>query len=74
MASCDEYIRLQDWAFVQGFALAKESSRPARWILHYIHHHDHSMDTAVAYPSPSGRTAQPRTFAEMNSFNYINRK
>lgn len=33
----DGYARLQDWAFVQGFALVKESSRPERWVLHCIH-------------------------------------
>ena len=36
----DGYIRLQYWAFTQGFALVKESSRPEQWILHCIHHHD----------------------------------
>ncbi len=32
---------MQDWAFVQRFALVKENCRPERWILHYIHHHHH---------------------------------
>lgn len=32
------YVRLQDWAFTQGFALVKESSRPERWVLQCIHH------------------------------------
>lgn len=41
----DRYARLQDWAFVQGFALVKESSRPERWVLHCIHHHDQTKDT-----------------------------
>lgn len=40
----DGYARLQDWAFVQGFALVKESSRPERWVLHYIHHHNQTKD------------------------------
>lgn len=40
----DRYARLQDWAFVQGFALVKESSRPERWVLHCIHHHDQTKD------------------------------
>ena len=38
------YVRLQDWAVLQGFALVKESSQPERWILHCIHHHDTSRD------------------------------
>ena len=36
----DGYARLQDWAFMQDFALVKESSRSERWVLHCIHHHD----------------------------------
>ena len=40
----DDYIRLQDRAFVQVFALVKESSRPERWVLHCIHHHDTTRD------------------------------
>ncbi len=40
----DGYARLQDWAFVQGFALVKESGRPERWVLHCIHHHDQTKD------------------------------
>lgn len=39
----DRY-RLQDWAFVQGFARVKESSRSSRWILHCIHYHDQTRD------------------------------
>ena len=27
------YIRLQDWAFIQGFALVKESTRLEKWIM-----------------------------------------
>ena len=30
------FVRLQDWAFTQGFALVKESSRPNRVVLVYI--------------------------------------
>ena len=41
----DGYIRLQDWAFIQGFALVKESSRPERWVLQCIHHHDKTRDS-----------------------------
>lgn len=33
----DGYIRLQDWAFIQGFALVKASTRAERWVLHCIH-------------------------------------
>ncbi len=40
----DGYTRLQGCAFVQGFALVKESSRPERWVLHCIHHHDQTKD------------------------------
>lgn len=40
----DGYTHLQDWAFVQGFALVKESSRPEQWVLHYIYHHDQIKD------------------------------
>lgn len=40
----DGYARLQDWAFVQAFALVKESSRPERWVLHCYHHHDQTKD------------------------------
>ena len=36
----DGYIRLQDWGFIQGFALVKASTRAERWVLHCIHHHD----------------------------------
>lgn len=39
------YIRLQDWTFTQGFALVKESSRPERWVLQCIHHHDKTRDS-----------------------------
>ncbi len=41
----DGYIRLQDWAFTQGFALVKESSRSERWVLQCIHHHDKTRDS-----------------------------
>ncbi len=41
----DGYIRLQDWAFTQCFALVKESSRPERVVLHCIHHHEKTRDT-----------------------------
>ncbi|MCJ1346320.1 hypothetical protein MMC31_004535 [Peltigera leucophlebia] len=43
------YIQLQDWAFVQGFALVKESSRSDRWILHCIHHQDQIRDYLKIY-------------------------
>ena len=33
----DGYVPLQDWAFLRGFALVKESRRPEGWILHCIH-------------------------------------
>lgn len=38
------YVRLQDWAFTQGFALVKESSRPERCVLHCIHHKAETKD------------------------------
>lgn len=38
------YIRFQDWAFIQGFALVKESSRPERFVLHCIHHKAETKD------------------------------
>lgn len=38
------YARLQDWVFIQGFALLKGSSRPEQWALHCIHHHDQTKD------------------------------
>ena len=38
------YVRLQDWAFTQGFALVKKSSRPERWILKCIHHKKETKD------------------------------
>lgn len=39
----DGDARLQDWAFVQGFALVKESSRPER-VLPCTNHHDQTKD------------------------------
>lgn len=38
------YVLLQDWAFTQGFALVKESSRPERYVLHCIHHKAETKD------------------------------
>ncbi len=38
------YVPLQDWAFTQGFALVKESSRPKRWVLQCIHHKKETKD------------------------------
>ncbi len=40
----DGYIRLQDWAFIQGFTFVKESTWAERWVLHCIHHHDRTRD------------------------------
>ncbi len=42
--SRDGYIRLQDWAFIQGFTFVKESTRAERWVLYCIHHHDTKRD------------------------------
>ena len=39
------FVRLQDWAFTQGFALVKKSSRPDRLVLHCIHHHKETRNT-----------------------------
>lgn len=40
----DRYIRLQDWAFTQGFVMVKKSSQLERVVPHCIHHHDKSQD------------------------------
>ena len=39
-----KYVRLQDWAFTQGFALVKESSRAERWVLQCIHYKKETKD------------------------------
>ncbi len=38
------YVRFQDWAFTQGFALIKESSCPERWVLQCVHHKKKTKD------------------------------
>ena len=38
------YVRFKDWAFTQGFALIKESSRPKRCVLQCIHHKNKTKD------------------------------
>ncbi len=40
----DGYIRLQDWAFIQGFAFVTESTQAEQWVLHSIHHHNTTRD------------------------------
>lgn len=40
----DGQKRLQDWAFVRGFASVKESIRLEGWISHCIYHHDQTGD------------------------------
>lgn len=39
------FVRLQDWAFTQGFALVKRSSRPDRLVIHCIHRHKETRNT-----------------------------
>lgn len=41
----DGYIRLQEWAFTQGFALVDESRRRERKVLNCIYRHDNMRDT-----------------------------
>ena len=32
------YTRIQNWAFIQGFAIAKESRKPTRQVFERVHH------------------------------------
>ncbi len=63
----DGYARLQDWAFVQGFVLVKESSRPERWILHCIHHHDTTRDYRK-----TGEKDRKRAWTSIHAMGIIN--
>lgn len=40
----DNYIWLQDWAFIQEFILVKEGFWLKQWILQYIYHHNKNRD------------------------------
>jgi hypothetical protein len=46
IASLEEgYLRIQDWAFTQGFAIVKESKKPSRQVFHCVHHKDTTRNT-----------------------------
>jgi hypothetical protein len=38
-------LRLQNWAFTQGFALAIESTKPKRVVFYYTHHKKKTRNT-----------------------------
>ena len=39
------YLRIQNWAFTQGFAVVKESRKPTRQVLQCVHHHHDTRNT-----------------------------
>ena len=51
------YVRIQDWAFTQGFAVVKESRKPIRQVLHCVHHKDDTRNTRKTDETERKRTA-----------------
>jgi hypothetical protein len=41
----DALLRLQDWAFTQGFVVVTESTRKSQIIFHCIHHRNKTRNT-----------------------------